>query len=521
MDKKKKIRKTKHENVMLLAMSTLPQVPKVNTYQFNEGEDTVYFKSFSQMEPHTKYVLYMLASKGEKLNRIVILESNKVRTEHLNQWGNETATTLFEKRIRNYLGVSESVNIFLEDQLENYQETLVDLKLYQDYFPEIYKINLENPVYFWYAVQAIRGDGKPVHLYMDMQGGDRNAVSQMNAIAELLVRQKVSIKGRYANNFEPKQKEPLYTIRETGKEYRTYDLISAMDIFSRYGWGDKLQQYFQNNYQNNSKERILIEAIKDASTAISSCNPDGFDKAVRKIEMIQKEKEEKEISSAAGTSEPETISEMDVVYQDIYQNYKPLLNQKYRYVAQIRWCLEKRFIQQALTIFEAKMPYEFIHSGLLYYLKKGQDRKKFLEICENMYQNLEHKDRYLMKDLNHYLIKDYCKKYSKEKYKFIFIDPLNLFSFGLGDARKNEVYILLNKYRSLCSLRNQMNHATAREHNPNGFFCYMKKRYNEDSIWKEQENINYEKRIRNFLNEWEKLANQVPDDVRNQVEDMS
>ena len=49
----------------------------------------------------------------------------------------------------------------------------------------------------------------------------------------------------------------------------------------------------------------------------------------------------------------------------------------------------------------------------------------------------------------------------------------------------------------------------------------MKKKYNNDSNWKDQKNINYEKRIRTFLNEWEKLANQVPDNVRNQVEDMS
>ena len=50
-----------HENVLLLAMSTLPQTPKVNTYQIEEEGKILYFKSYSQMEPHTKYVLYKLA----------------------------------------------------------------------------------------------------------------------------------------------------------------------------------------------------------------------------------------------------------------------------------------------------------------------------------------------------------------------------------------------------------------------------------------------------------------------------
>ena len=519
MDNDKKAAEKGHENVMLLAMSTLPQRPKVNTYQFLAEGKIVYFKSFSQMEPHTKYVLYMLAAKGEKLDRIVILESSKVRIERLDQWGKETATTLFLKRIWNYIGGSEPINISLEDELGELQETPADLELYQGYFPAIHRIDLENPVYFWDAVQAIRGEGGPVHLYMDMQGGDRNAVSQMNAIAELLVRQQVSIKGRYANDFEPKREKPLHTIREAGKEYRTYELISAMDIFSRYGWGDKLQQYFQGNYQRHSWERILIEAIKDASSAISRCSPDGFDRAVRRIEAIDEEKKrEKEEAEKAGSVAGE-VSEMDVVYQDIYQNYKDLLGQKYRYVAQIRWCLDKQFLQQALTILEAKMPYEFVHSGLLYYLKKGEDRTKLFETCEEMYLELERRDKYLMKDLNHYLIKDYCKEYSSEEQKFLFTDPWDLLTFGLGDGRRKEVYVLLNKYRSLCSLRNQMNHAAVGEHAPDGFFSYMKQKYKNDSNWQKQKKAKYEKRIRDFLDEWQQLADQVPEDVRKQVED--
>ena len=95
MDRKQK---TGHDNVMLLAMSTLPLNLKINTYQKEEDGRTLYFKSLAQMEPHTKYVLYMLAQKGERLERIVILESTKARTEKKD---GETATKLCEKRMRN------------------------------------------------------------------------------------------------------------------------------------------------------------------------------------------------------------------------------------------------------------------------------------------------------------------------------------------------------------------------------------------------------------------------------------
>lgn len=495
-----------HANVMLLAMSTLPRVPGINTYQIQDGQETLFFKSFSQMEPHTKYVSCHLASKKERLARIVILETEKARTDRPENWGGETATSLFSKRIRSYLGASENITLQLEDRLPDKPETMIDASLYQGHLPEIVTVDLENPLFFWNAVKAIReaGQGKDIHLYMDMQGGDRNAVTQMNAIVELLERQKVFVKGRYANDFEPKKPLPLHTIQEVSEEYRTYDLISAMDIFALYGWGDKLDQYFKGSVTENSKESRLISAIKEASQAISRCNGDGFDHAIRSIEELEQE-----------FQNPEAVTELDVVYQDIKENYAPLLGAKYRYVAQIRWCLDKNFLQQALTIFEAKMPYEFVHSGLIYYLEKGEDRKKFFQACEKIYDELPTKEHYQMKDLNHYLIKNYCLDFRN----YHFQDPYGLLRFGLGKARKNETVSLLNSYRNLCKMRNQINHAVEESHDPKGFFCYMKGKYPKDPNWSDPKKKDYEKKLRDFLDKWEKLAEQVPETIWEKVDD--
>ena len=202
---------------------------------------------------------------------------------------------------------------------------------------------------FWKAVNVILGRSKTpsedsssekslshkvlnenIDLYMDMQGGDRNTISQMNAIVELLSRQGVTVKGRYANDFIPNRTPPLHTIREASEEYRTYDLISAMDAFSRYGWGDSLDEFFHGRVRGSSKESKLIKAIKQASSAISKCNADGFDSAVQKIEKLKSE-----------FKESEHVTQMDVVFQDIQDDYSPLFGAKYRYVAQIRWCLDK------------------------------------------------------------------------------------------------------------------------------------------------------------------------------------
>ena len=438
---------------MLLAMSTLPHQPKVNTYQIEENGKVQYFKSLSQMEPHTKYVLHMLACKGEKLDRIVILESLKARTEKPQNWNNETATTLFTKRIYNYMGGNEKVDITVPDELENLHETPCNPDIYRETFPEIITVDLDNPVFFWETVKAIR---------------------------------------------------------DAGREYRTYDLISAMDIFARYGWGDKLEEYFRGEGNGGSKEEKLVSAIKEASLAISTCSGDKFDNAVRKIENLEKEFES-----------PETVTEMDVVYQDIYETYKPLLGAEYRYVAQIRWCLDRHFLQQALTIFEAKMPGEFVRSGLLYYPVADKDREKFFEIFENNYCDKKHfpkQKHYQMKDLNHYLIKDYCYNYHKRRFQ----NKKNLLTTGLGTGRMSEVISLLDTYRKLCGLRNQLNHAAEGRHNPEGFFCYMKARHPHDPNWfDEKEKVDYEKKLRDYLDNWKALADQVPDEIKKQAVDLS
>lgn len=518
-----------YRNVMLLTMSTLPSEPRINTYQDEKQE--FYFKGISQMEPHTKYIITMLGRQKQRLDGIVVLESEKAREQRGKEWGGESATSFYKKRIYNYLGSKEELKLPEKDPLEDLKETAPDLTLYssQAEYPKIVPVKLEDPVFFWKAVQAIRdfAKGQKVHLYMDMQGGDRNTVSQMNAIVELLTRQKVEIRGRFANDYIPNRDEPLHTIREVSREYRTYDLISAMDIFARYGWGDKLEEYFSANDRKESKESRLVEAIKEASLSISRCNGDGFDRAVRKIESLQDE-----------FKNSGEITEMDVVYQDIKENYEPLFNAKYRYVAQIRWCLDRSFLQQALTILEAKMPYEFVCSGLLYYKVKPGEERQFFEKCEEFYflevpdhskknepssQNNHSRkkkryvwEHYKFKDINHFLIKDYY--FYKPPFNYSLKGEKEILTFG---ADKKKVQLLLKKYKELCDMRNQLNHAAGEEHNPEGFFCYMKGRHGEEKNWKEQEAHDYKKEIEDFLDAWVELADKVPPEVRAAARDLS
>ncbi len=515
------------ENVMLISMSTLPYNPEINTYQIESGKkgEMLYFKSISQMEPHTKYVIYKLLSEGKTLDRIVVLESEKARLEKGKNWEGETATSIYRKRIGNYIGEQNEIKILQDNKIKDvleksHPETSItcNLKGKAVSMPEILTVDLENPTFFWDAVVKIRegnsdqglqkNNNKTIDLYMDMQGGDRNSVAQMNAIVSLLERQGVTVRGRYANDFIPKRSQPLHTIRETTPEYRTYYLISAMEAFSRYGWGDGLKDYFKGSIRSRDKEGELIKAIEQASSAISKCNADGFDSAVRKIEKLKPKFEN-----------TEKITQMDVVYRDIEEDYAKLFGAEHRYVEQIRWCLDKKFLQQAFTIFEAKMPNEFVLSGMLYYMTKDasqEDRENFLNLCEWLYQGLPSSEQYKMRDLNHYLVKYYCNGARG------FCDPKGILKFGFNNEDKiNQVVVLLKEYRKLCNIRNDLNHATTRRHSEDGFFSYMKKKRPLEKHWQDSPSVDYEKEVRDFLDDWERLARQVPDEVRNNILDLS
>lgn len=424
------------DNVMLLTMSTLPPVSTVNTYVIVEDNEEFIYKGLSQLEPHTKHVIAHLAQQKLRLDRIVILASEKTRTEVPSNWYGETAISFFEKRIRKFVGEEIQLeNIEKSDPLSDKAEKKIEKSLYQNHMPEFIVVKMENELFFWEAVQKILGDNRDreIHLYMDMQGGDRNAVSQLNAIVTLLECQKVTIYGRYANDYEPKKPEPLHHIRDASEEYRTYELITAMEIFTMYGWGDKLENYF-GRMNGSSKEAKLLKAIKQASSAISICNVEKFDLAVREISDLRSEFESSE-----------EITQLSVVYENIKEEYKPLFDTKYRYVEQIRWCMKKNFMQQALTIFESKMPYEFVHSGMVYYLEKGQDKDIFFNKCEEIYNQLSPRERYKMKDLNHYFL-----KYYRDENAGI------VMKYGLND--NNKILKCVNKYKALCRMRNQINH---------------------------------------------------------------
>lgn len=503
----------KEENVLFISMSTLNQL-SMNMYQYKDaGEKTLQYAGISQLEPGTKQVLCQLATEKKKLHRIVIVESEATRQSEVvgidtGFWENpeemegkvHSAVCFYKQRIIDYIKgnydkpILTDISNIIEDYA-NWETHFPDHNLYseEDLRTLFYDVpvieqkdvkNAEIPFQensleeFMDIIRAIKGeDQKTINLYIDMQGGSRSAAQQINAILELLKDQNVNIKSKYAI---PKfNAGKVSVIREVSDQYRAYDLVSAMIEFKSYGRGAGLEEYFSAEKDENTRE--VIRLINQISGAISLCNMDAFETALQDMEQLRQ---------SVDSGRIQLNSEIRIVFEDIIDNYRELLGEDSNPFEVIRWCVARKYYQQAITIIESRMPKMLVETEYLYY--NHEDKRNFCgqqtdveAICKNILE----KRKQTWKSVENYLFEEWCKKLKKQgnnllngmllnqwkgKYKknrcdgkFLINDEVSKVSFDYSVYQKkvtgNSKFLFFAVVSSqIKDIRNKVNHASAK-----------------------------------------------------------
>lgn len=396
------------KNVLLLSMSTLPQVLLVQNYYFmGKSGDRKNLYGYSQLEPITRLLIRQLNDQGKKLDKIVIMTSyealrdttvtvkcaavpfylqrirefvakgngadeqdqiyfERMQKEKKEWFKSSKSTTKGEFRVSR--GCTEEIKSYLSKYAFSGDAATISLNDISVEIVTLYEKESETSEtkgsdvqkkeeikLFFEVIDCIKATGDDIDLYLDMQGGDRNTTAQMNAIVSLLEDQGVKTEARYAISYDRNNIE--HPINEVSEKYSAYQLIGAMQSFKRYGRGQSLIDYFEMKKTSRENDEILC-AIKNASDAIRLCDMDKFDIAVSQIEQIKKKRECRE--------KEEKQTELDIVFEDIQKDYEKLFGQgKGMYIAKIKWCLEKGFLQQALTIIESKIPEYLYQRGII------------------------------------------------------------------------------------------------------------------------------------------------------------
>ncbi|MBQ7432113.1 MAG: hypothetical protein IJV50_01390 [Lachnospiraceae bacterium] len=541
----------KEENVILLAMSTFPFEMKLNCYHMKTESIECYFNGISQLEAGTKYFLQLLANEGKAVDRIVVIVSDKAKAvvnpkeddRYKAYKLNRSPNSFYQERILDYIQPVTPLRVDITDALKELEAKTPDLvekdflrkDFYKDieaetFFVDVNELDEFGKPNLLEIVHKVKGTGEnKIHLYMDMQGGFRDAAAELNAVIELLQGQDVVLEEKVATRFEFENQ--FHEIEEVSEQYKPYELVTAMRIFQQYGWGDDLKRYFDSEKDADQNIKDLMQALTDASDSIKLCKVNEFDQAISRVSRYYNELERHR-------SGKNTL--LEIILQDIKEQYGDLLvideneqmkNRPLHYVKQIKWCLEKNFIQQALTITESKMTSEYVHCGLVYYYDQdmNESEEDMLQKFEKIYlkkKENERKNLYIMKDVNHFFVR-YCVRIWYDRTKrgyFVKINDaeaqamiqgatmLNLGKYG-KKLQKN-----MRDYSELCNLRNQVAHASEEG---TKFWNYMSKRYSDDYNFQHGEDEDIAAKLKRYISSFENLYQYIDKDEVKRIIDLA
>ena len=195
--------------------------------------------------------------------------------------------------------------------------------------------------------------GTKVTLHVDMTGGMRHASLMMLVITRLIQYSGVKIGYVLYSNFN-RDREEQY-VEESNEIYRLFDLISGAEEFVRFGSVDVIQSYFKDKdvplvLQN------LLGAMKKFAEAIKISRRSEFQEALEGLQNAY----EKFNANSGKISSP-NYNLMQQLKSRISQEYATLLTNKADdYFSIINWCLDRGYLQQALTLYTECFPYMLI-----------------------------------------------------------------------------------------------------------------------------------------------------------------
>lgn len=221
-------------------------------------------------------------------------------------------------------------------------------------------------------ITDIKGSGEEsVNIYIDVQGGDRTGIFLINSALKLIDSRKVIVKDQFSINFTRGAR--IHEIVSRNSEYDIDKLSSGMQAFINYGRADDLIAYLNSQPDSSVEARKLMHYIQEMGDAISICAPKLFSEQLDNIRTI--------LDSGYWNKKTEKGSAFDVVIDELRSQFGILLDKNHSVTDEIKWFINKGFVQQALTYIEDKMP-QYICDELVDYKLYKKDNGEQQEITD-------------------------------------------------------------------------------------------------------------------------------------------
>lgn len=322
-------------------------------------------------------------------------------------------------------------------------------------------------------ISAIRGydSDAHIHLYVDSQGGFRSDEYVRNAVLSVLnneLSSKFTLEEIVITDFEARNF--AHAIQNVKKRYDVIDLASGMNAFTSYGRTELITTYSDSRINPNSRTGNLIAAMREVDHALSICNVGNLETAIENLRNAFNKDEE-----IANTEEEEIFS---VLENSIRRDFSKIVaNNKIDFGDLADWAYGKNFLQQTLTIIEAKFPYEFVEKGILFYISPTDSQNRITTI-ENIlkaeYNNTPYRDKYKFNDIDHCIVKKFIYDLGRRSIRYassrvntstnyLRLDNSWTLNFALFTyvQDKKQLKTLLQQYSDISFIRNKTNHSSS------------------------------------------------------------
>lgn len=277
------------------------------------------------------------------------------------------------------------------------------------------------------------------NLWIDNHGGLRNSQMVLQCILSLLKKDGIQPQETYMLEYS----NGAGTVKVAKQANSINEFVSGVNEFLNFGRTQSIHKYFEMNEENSE----LPKKIQNIADAIQLCDVGSFEQALDDMQ---------EWITTNQQSYKNTYQELFVEY--LQSDYGDLLIKDNRTILkEIAWCMEKDFVQQALTLIESKMPGDIIKKGYLTYNSQAEvtladNTKKTLQKLIDQSKRLnkkawEQQDNYMLQQFCYTNIVPFDEHGSKKTY--IYQDLKHLNQINVDTTKQSPVQIEYQKDHSV------------------------------------------------------------------------
>lgn len=332
------------KHIMLLFLSEVRLNPDCTlSFSRYKNPDGTIIYCVQANESAVRRTADVLQKQGERLDCLFYFSTKRTQEEicYIDEVGDERTMTheaLFRERVQSF--AAHCIGIDYDESMRN-EESIRRALSMADTMGTFMEAQLWQP--------------EDVELHVDVTGGFRHASMMMLAVIQLLKYRGIRTMSVLSSNRHEQQVENVTDI------YRMFNLISGADEFINFGSTREIMDYMEGAEQT-TETKLLLETMRDFTNAVRICR-------TGKIAPLAKELQEalRNFERAGAVSLQEKIFLR--ILEVFKSEYGSLLKEDFTNFDIIRWCVEKGYLQQAMTLCSEWIPGEIVGRHIFYPIK--------------------------------------------------------------------------------------------------------------------------------------------------------